>query len=182
MIEKAATIDLIRKLIQEYMDLDPTRVVIYNQPAAIPPVDGLWVAVQFEFSRPLSNRSSYKQNADDSGELDQVQDSNFQSHFTIKIMSKDETALMRKEEVLMALTSDLSQRYQEDNSFLLSFIGDIRDVSEVEASARLYRYDIEVIALDWYKKSKTVPSYDNYEGKIQTEQQELEFTQKTEEP
>jgi len=182
-LDRKPTIDLILGIIRTELDLNENQIVIYNQKALIPPASvGLWVAVQYVFGKPFSNRIEHASSGtDEDPKLESTQDYSVEEHYNVLVLSYDESALARKEEVQMALQSDYAQQVQEANSFSLSKIGDIQDVSEVEASARLFRFDIPVVALAWYQKKKKVDFFDNYQGTIQTEQAALEFTQKTEE-
>lgn len=172
-------IELLRNIIVQEMELPSEHVIIYDEKFKIPPVDTLFAVIELKSARTISNRKSY--DGTDPEELLQVQDLNTQERYVVGIYSRDFSAYQRKEEVAFALASDYAEQVMCKNGFQVSRILEPQDLSQLEASAMLRRFDIEVVMLCWYKKSKAVEYYDTFDVELRTEQVELEFTQKTEE-
>ncbi len=162
--EQKSAISLLRAIIVREMELDPDRVIIYNQKWNIPADDGIFVTLSFLGAKPMSSRSREVQT--ESG-MSEVQEVNMQEMIQIDVMSKSTAALFRKWEVLAALTSVYSQQIQEQNSFKIAILPtDLKDVSEVEGTARLYRFVITVNLFAWYEKTKAVDFYDSFKFKL----------------
>lgn len=180
MLTKYGPIEILRDIIVNQMALDGERVMFYNQKWDIPPDDGLFVEIEFRYAKPYSNRNQLQ---DIQGVTTEVADVNMQEHYTVRLFSKNLDALRRKEEVLMALASIYSQNQQEKNSFRIAPIMNIQDVSEVEASARLYRFDIDVVVLAWYTKKQAQTYYNTLNVEVIVDEGgktvEQDFTQNT---
>lgn len=178
MIKKLSTFEALRKIIIEEMDLNEQSVIIYNQKANIPTTQGLWVFVEFKYSRMISARSTPAGNGP-TGALVERQDLNMQEHYSIGIMSRDTAALERKEEVVMALNSVYSQQVQEENSFKIFRQTPIQDVSELEGTAILYRFDVDIVVHAWYAGTKEPDYFDAFEVEVKTEKESVTFEQPT---
>ena len=156
------TIKLIADIIKSEMSLNDDQIIIYNQKFNIPDFESLFISVGLQSFKSFGNRRSYE---DRSGVFFEVQDLSQQEIISIDIYSRNDEARLRKEEVLMSLNSTLAQQTQEENSFHISRIPiGFNDISEVEASARLNRYNLSIAVLSWYKKEKIVPYYDNFDN------------------
>lgn len=166
-------IDILRDILIREMELAKDRVVVYNQKLKIPEDEFLFVVVEYKFSKTLSNRSVVFT----SGSTSEIQDVNMQEFYTIGIFSSNLEALQRKEEVVMALGSQYSQQMQEKNSFQISRVNPIQDVTDLEPTALLYRFDIDIVVAAWYTKTKAADYYNQFTGEIHTEQLEVDFTQ-----
>ena len=165
-------IDKLVDIIATELALNPARVNIYNQKFKIPTDDGIFVSVAFLGSKAY--RATTK--TQDDGEAPTVdfqeyKEINTQEMYSIKIMSRSTDALSRKEEILGALVSQYAQGVMEANGFKIARLPtNFIDISEVEASARLYAFAITVVVLAAYKINKQVPYYDNFDGQISNEQ------------
>jgi hypothetical protein len=74
--------------------------------------------------------------------------------------------LQRKEESVMALHSIYAQQVQEANSFKIFRNIPIIPVNEVEGTARLYRFDLEVKVMSWYNKVKVAQFLDSHSVEV----------------
>lgn len=174
-------IQILRAIIVKEMELDDEAVMIYNQKWDIPTDDKLYMDIEFRYSKSYSNRNSLPVIK---GKATEQSDVNMQEHYTVRLFSRSTLALQRKEEVLMALASIYSQQQQESNSFRIFPTMNIQDVSEVEASARLYRFDIDVVVMAWYSKSKIQEYYNSLDVQVLIDEAradliEVDFTQNT---
>lgn len=157
------------------MALDDERANIYDEKWKIPKDEGLFVTVELKSAVAFANRKAHEEN--EAGGLDQVQTVNAQERYVVGVFSRDLSAYLRKEEVAMAMSSDYAQRVMEDNSFRVSRVLPALDLSNLEASAMLRRFDVEVVVLAWYEKRSAVRYYDTFKVKANTEQMSREFTQ-----
>lgn len=167
--EKQSAIALLREIIYKEMDLDPDRVMIYNQKWNIPADDGIRVTLSFIGAKVFSVRAD--QDLDGDGNPTEVQRVNMQEMIQIDIMSKSTAALFRNWEVLAALASDRAQVAQEENNFKIALIpNDFKDMSEADGTARLYRFAITIVLHAWYAtKAKAMKFYDTYQFEVQGE-------------
>ena len=165
-------IQLIRQILIEEMELDDDKVMIYNQKWNIPPTEDLFVVVEFKHAKPFSSRNFLD------ASNNEVQEVNMQEFYTIGIFSRSTEALFRKHEVIMALSSMFSQQTQEANSFRISKINPIVDLSPLESTALIYRFDIDIILFSWYEKTKVADYYSEFFGEVYTETLSVPFTQK----
>ena len=103
------SLDLLRDIIMTEMALDDDRVFIYNPKFKLPTFDDIFVVIEFKHSQIISSRTittgtdiNYRQ----------VQDVTSRESIAIDIFSRNTSALYRKEEVIMALTSIYAQQIQ----------------------------------------------------------------------
>lgn len=154
---------LFREIIQRELGLAEERVYIYNQKLMAPQNEGLWVAIGVLNCKPFGNTNKPASSAEG---MDSVQSVNMLATLTIDICSRDTSALLRKEEVLMALNSTYAQLQQERNSF---FIGQLPpgsqfvNLSEVDGAAIPYRFNISVNIQYFVRKIKDIAYFDEFE-------------------
>lgn len=153
----------LRKIIIHEMGLADDRVNIFNQKWKIPTYDDLFIVLECLPSKIISNRSTVKMVP---GEYVEIHDLTVQERITVMVFSRNMDALLRKEEVIMALCSTYSQQIQEQYSFHIARIAPIEDLTMLEGAAQLYRYDIPVIMLTWQTLTKAVEYYDAFTGRI----------------
>lgn len=154
-------LDLICNLIKSNLDLTDEEVWIYNQKRKIPNSPGLFVEVARISARPFSSNS--KCDDDEAGNFVEVQTVNMQETYGITLFSRDESALSRSHEIVMALTGVLSQQIQEQYSFKFGNIPtSFNDTSFLEASARLFRQDVVFNAIRFYSKTRVIQYFDQF--------------------
>ena len=157
----AEPISIIRNIIIKEMDLKPDRIWIYNADAPLPKDSGLFCILSLNAQNPFSNNVKYEGSFEDDT-LNEVQTMNVQADITVSLLSKDNSARSRANEVQMALGSTYSQQMQEKNKMHISRIGNVVDASFLEATSRLNRFDVDCVALYAYKKVKPVDYYDKF--------------------
>jgi hypothetical protein len=154
-------LDVLCTLIKDQMDLPDTSVWIYNQKRMIPHDPGLYVEVALRSMRPFGSNSQHQD--DDAGNFTEYQFVNVQETYGITLYSRDESAITRAYEVVMALSGVLSQQLQETYSFHLGPIPpEFKDTSEVEASARLFRQELIFNAIRSYTKTRVISYFDKF--------------------
>lgn len=158
-LQYITSLDLLRDIVQQEMSLKDNQIYIYGQPFLMPTGTGLFVVIEYKYSKVYSNRNLTPVN---DGDISEEQNVNTQEFLTVQLFSRNFEALRRKEEVAMALKSVYAQQTQEKYAFKLSVNPQILDLSSLEASAMLYRYDVPVVVLTAYQKTKAIKWFDNY--------------------
>ena len=141
------------------MGLDDSRIFLYGQPYVIPEDNGLFVILEYKYSKVYSSRNL---NTAKVSALTQEQNINTQEYLTVQLFSRNWDAYRRKEEAALALKSFYAQQSQEKYSYKLSVNPQIIDLTSIEASAMLYRYDVPVVLLTAYQKIKPVLWFDSF--------------------
>lgn len=151
------------KIIQTEMGLSEGQVMIYNQKKNLPPTSGLWVTVGFLTGKPFGSSTKVVDDVE-------TQIVNMGSVMSIDLMSRDESALDRKEDIVAALGSTFAQQMQEKFSFKIGRLpSNFVDVSEVEGAAILFRYNMSFQVQYVLKKTKKVGFYDTFNHTVLVE-------------
>jgi len=168
-------IDYVRDILVKSLRLEEEQVIIYNQRNwKLPTYEGAFFVLRYDGS-PVIMSNRIKQVPDGITGLKDVQDINAQELITVSICSRNMEALQKKEMVLFALGGTYSQQIQELNSFQIARISPIEDVSSVEASAMLNRFDIPIRVNAWYQVEKTIDFYDTFNVEVDDEGTIREF-------
>ena len=141
------SMDLIRLILVNQMGLDPTKVNIYDEKWKIPPYDDLFIVVEYRNGKVIANRNTFV-----GATQTEVQDLAMYEDIVVGVFSRNREATQRKEEVLMAILSSYAESLQEKYSFKIARAGMIEDLSALEGSAMLKRYDIGLKVYAWYEK------------------------------
>lgn len=180
MIETLPTLQHLRKILIKKLNVPDDRVNIWNQKFDIPSDDGLFIVLSYQPAKVMSNRCTVKYDAVIE-KYQETRDINVQEHITVGIFSRSLEALERKEEVLMAISSVYSQQIQEKYSFSVARISPIEDMSVLEATALLYRFDIPLVVLSHYQIIEDVEYYEEFPVEVKANDGlpliEREFTQ-----
>ena len=143
------------------------RVWIYNQKKNQPTDEKMFVVVSVLTCKPFANTSKFLPDGTT------VQSINMMATLSLNVKSRSTEALLRKEEVLMALASHYAQSQQEQNSFLIGKLppgAQFVNLSEVDGAAIPYRFNISVNMQYFVKKVKAVPYLDQFdEPEVTTE-------------
>lgn len=158
----ADSILIVADIIKEFMALNDNAVYIYNQDFKRNTGD-LQVVIQYNSSTPYSVTNKFKPNAEGVEGATQQLRVQTKEDYTINLLSKNEDARLRKEEVLMALISQRSIDLQNQYQFSIANISSsFIDVSEVEASGALNRFAITISLITSYMKEIDAPYYDDF--------------------
>jgi hypothetical protein len=146
------SLDLIRIICKEQLHLKDDHVSIYDQKWVIPDFDDMFLTIEYRNSRMIANRNIF----DDSGSTPvEWQELNMLENIIVGVFSRTMEAFDRKEEVLMAIKSQFAQFLQEAYMFKIARAGEILDLSYLEGTAMLKRYDIELMVYTWYERKLT---------------------------
>lgn len=145
------TLKYICKIIQDNLELDDQHIYIFNQKYIMPTDKGLFVAVGIEGEQVINQGSDYKM---DGGNYTQEQSLIKQGTLSIDVYSYDFSAIDKKDDVILALNSDMSQNMQDKYSFHIGTTPlSINDVSEQDGTKIINRFNITFNII--YGKSKS---------------------------
>lgn len=158
--QQQTTMDLIRLILLNQMLVNGNamrqdRINIYDEKWIIPSYDDLFIVIEYRSGKCIGNRNTFVSVGTSQQEF---QDVNMLEKIVVGIFSRNREATLYKEQVLMAIMSSYSEYVQNCAAFKICRIGDIEDLSALEASAMLKRYDIELTCYSWYEKI-VVPPY-----------------------
>lgn len=153
---------LVIDIISKVMDLPSKRCFLYDQKIFAPTDVGLYVAVGVGSTRVFAN--SYEFNP-----TTQQYDNfiNCAVMLDIHVVSVDNVAFYKKEEVLMALMSPYSIQQQEANAFSIGRIpsgGQFNDLSEVDGPAVPFHYQMSINVQYAMSKSLATDVFDSFQG------------------
>lgn len=151
------SMDLIRLILIEQMCMKPERVNIYDEKWIIPPYENLFITIEYRNGKTLGNNNYFVNETTESDPVE-CQVVNMLENIVVGVFSRNREATQRKEEVLMSIMSNYSQYIQESYGFKIARAGQIEDLSALEGTAMLKRYDIELSVYAWYKRL-IVPGY-----------------------
>lgn len=149
------------EVLQSELGLPNGRVFIWDQKIFQPTDNGLYIAVGIPSCKPFSNNIKPL-----NGDWSQSsQETNFLALLDVNIISRDTSALIRKEEVLLAMNSIYAQAQQESNSFYIGKLppgSRFTNLSMVDGAAIPYRYQISVNMQYSVTKTKAIPYFDTF--------------------
>lgn len=159
-VKPSDTIYYLVQIIRDFVGLERDQVVVYNQNWKIPPDKRLYVTVGLLYTKPYGSVRTYEER---DGALVEVINLNTQETYDLNIYAYDREALVNKDEVIMALNSTLSQQVQEQFSFKLAKLPtSLKDLSALEGSSNLYRFQADVALLRARRKENVVQYFDKY--------------------
>lgn len=155
------------------MEIDSQNIWIDSQNREIPSTDDLFVIVGMVDSQVYSSKRTIEPT--DAG-MTQYQEVVMRETIQIDLISSTKEARQRRSEVIMSLTSLMSEQKQEEEQFKIfriptSFI----NASEAEGGSTLNRFSIIVPVFVWYKKTKILEAatgeyYDKFSTRVDVEE------------
>lgn len=151
-------LELVCDIIQTQMGLSNDRIYLWDQKIKSPSDMGVWVFVAEVGNKCIANNNKFDPT------LGQIQSVNMRMTLDINIISRDRSAVNRKEEILMALNSFYSERQQELNNFRVypvptGFV----NLSNIDGAAIPYRFTITVNVVYNVVKTSSVDYYDDFD-------------------
>lgn len=159
-------IKIVGDIIKEIMGLSDQQIFIYNQDFKLPQTSGLFVVIQYNTSQIYSSTNEFEPTDVGANEILVTQT---REDYTINVMSKDDTARTRKEEVILSLNSNYSRNQQELYQFKIGRVtGNFTNVSELEGAGFYNRFALPISLLAHYSKTVSTPYYDIFTNSIET--------------
>lgn len=159
MSEYREPVKIIADIISHELGLDESRIFIYNDGRPLPKDKNLYIVLYVRETPPYGSKTEYKEI---DGVFTEVQTLNFQQTVTASIISKDTSARTRFYEVQMAMNSTYSIQQQEKYGCHISRIADVVDLSFLEQTERLNRFDTTIRLLYAVEKKQQVDYYDTF--------------------
>lgn len=151
------------------MALDDAAIWVANQNKKIPNDDGLYVIVGMSDGHVIANNRTTENTLSGMNEIQQVV---MLENIQIDILSKSNDAVLRRHEILTAISSVYSIQLQEQYGFKIfkipaSFINS----SSAEGGSNLNRFSVVIPCHVWYNKTKAIPSingdyYDKFTHRV----------------
>lgn len=155
-------LELFCDILQRELGLADGRVFIWDQKINAPIDLGLYIAVQVMGCKPFAN--SRKEVPDATLGMIEVQSANMMAMLQIDAISRDTSALLRKEEILMALNSTYAESQQELNSFKIGTLPTgFVNVSQIDGAAIPYRFSISVNMQYTISKTRQISYFDTFQ-------------------
>jgi hypothetical protein len=153
------TVKVIADLLESEMDLAKDIVAVYNSARRIPPKKGFFIDVAILGEAPFA-ANARPVNDPAEPEVVAVQTIAQREILQVDIFSADDSARLRRIDMIFALTGIAAQQACERHAMKISNLPQsFIDLSQVEASTRLNRYALTVTVIRSYSKAKTVPSF-----------------------
>ncbi len=151
---------IIVNILQTEMDLPVNNVWLMNQNRKIAIDEQLYIAVGMVDSQVISNTNTPYSTEEGVSELQQVLT---RDNIQIDLLSKSNSALTRRWEVLAALKSVYSEQQQEENEFSIFGIPSVFvNSSSAEGGSQINRFTITVAVHTLYSKTKAITGSENY--------------------
>lgn len=145
-------------ILQTEMDLDEGRVYLWDQKINSPTDFGLFIAVGVLAVKPFGVKSEINPAT---GE--ETQSANFQSDLSVDVISRDTSALYRKEEIILALRSLYCEQQQALNSMrVFPLAPRFVNLSGMDGAAIPYRFSYTVRIQYMINKTKVSPYFDQF--------------------
>ena len=164
------TESIIVDIIEKKMAMKDGSVWIGSQNRKIPLDTSLYIIVTMSNSYVVSAAKPYL--IDKNGRTYEVNEGQELEQIQIDILSRSDSSITRKKEIIMALNSIYSKQKQEQYSFKIcrlpnSFI----NTSYAEGGSQLNRYTITFSAMTWFRKEEPLASngglyYDDFKTRV----------------
>ena len=148
---------IIANIIQQFTGIDASRIVLYNNNFKPPSDPNIYIVVSYSQGPVIANTNKFD---DDTNEY--IYKTVTADTYNIEITSKNRTAFDRKEEIVMALGSYIAKQYEQDENVAIFRPNSILDLSFIEASSALHRYQISGIIHNIKTVRKSVDYYNQF--------------------
>lgn len=162
------TIELLANLLAGDMQAPLGAIQIYNQKRRLPPAEGWFIDVALLGSKPFGVKRGYFNDPADP-DLGESSTCNVQEVIQIDIFSFDESARLRKLDIVFALASTPCQQLAERYAFKIGRNpASLIDVSEGEGSSRLNRFAVTFNVLRSYGRTRVAQTFTQFQNPPQT--------------
>lgn len=153
-------IKVVADIVQTELGLSTGFVMLDYEKNFIPTTQGLYIALAYGNEHAIGN-SNYSIPVETG--MQEIQEVSMLHEVVIDAMSFDESARVRKEEILAALASVYSEQAQQKNLMSIAKVPrGFVNASSLEETKRLNRFVITVAVTALHRKVKSVPYYDTF--------------------
>lgn len=167
----SSSLDIIKQILDEEMNMPPNRVWTYNSNVDLPKDSGLFIILHYGERTPTSNVIKYKPTENG---MEEIQSMNICEEIIISLLSRNYEARDRAHEPHMAMNSTFSRNLQLKEHMHISILGQVWDASFLEATSRINRFDCKIRVFKSYEKIKSVDYYDKFSFETWVNQQDGE--------
>lgn len=153
---------VVADILQEELALDTEHCLLGEQKWDIPADQQLFVVVFDQTAPPIAGTAYMDTDETSPSFGKEVQESTVMHDVRVEIMSFDQSARVRKEEVGMALGGLLAQQMSERYRLQIGRAQTPVSASETEVAGRLQRYVTHVNVTALHRKVKDLPKSDYY--------------------
>lgn len=155
-------------IIRDFMALPQENVWIRDQNRKIPTNNDLHVIVGIVDSKPYSAQSfietRYTEGSDPVPYEVQITRAQVRENVQIDVLSRSVQALLKRNDIYLALNSFSCKQAQENYNFKIARIPtNFVNTSGAEGGSSLNRFTIIVPCLTWYSQEGDMPTYDYYD-------------------
>ena len=156
----AESIKVLGDIIKTEMQLADDRIILYNQKWILPNKSDILIILGYVSLNIVANNTKYETV---NNELVEKQSLCKNDILSIDIISRDDSARLRKEETLLALSSTYAQQQLEVEGMSIGLLPvAFNDISEVEGATRLNRYNVNIQMFSTIYKEKNVDEFNKF--------------------
>jgi hypothetical protein len=146
-------VKILADILSEELELPQERVFIANDGRELPKDDSLYIVLTVNNTTPFGSNVEQKETSDS---MIEIQSLNFKQTIIVSLISKNSDARTTAYEVINAISSLYSIQQQEKYACHIARLSPINDVSFLENTARLSRFDVAINMISWKEKRKTI--------------------------
>ena len=146
---------VLAKIIRTYMQLPEDRVVIYNGNFNAPKDPNIYILISYISGQPLGIKNGF-----DAESQTETASAVMFNTYAVEIISKNREAMERKEEILLALHSQIGLNIAEEHNIRLWRNSNILDLSAIEGAAALSRFRVNIVVSNLKEKQTPIDIYD----------------------
>lgn len=159
--------EVLADIITNELEIDPSRVVLYDQNFKAPKDQDLYVTIATGPTQIIGGNQKFEPadpEADPPTVDREVKTVVKATTYNVEMSSKNEDAKYRNHEIIMAITSNDAQQKMEENNIAIFRTGQILDLSLIEGTSALHRFRIPVIIHSIERKEKAIEVYDSFQA------------------
>lgn len=163
LVQVMSPLQIMCEIIQREMELPDGRVFLWDQKVNSPTDPGLYITVGlFPNAKVIGN---FREEIDAGAfGLQERVSTVFNGRVSVEIMSRDSSALDRKEEIMLALKSTYSQQQQEFNAMrIFNVPSSFVNISQIDGAAIPYRFSIMLGLQYVVSRTKVIPYFDSFQ-------------------
>lgn len=160
------TASILTEIISQGLNLDPSRIFIYNQDFNLPTDNGLFVVIQLIGAEDSSATNQMIEEEDVS--IENLTTLTLE-YYTINVCSRDRSARFRYREVINAL-SNINALYWQD-VFQIKIArnsSQITNLSDLEGGSMLTRIGVDFKVNSWFAQTNNITYYDQFPNSLLT--------------
>lgn len=158
-------IKVVADILNFELGLSSGQIMLSEENFTLPKTPGLFVALSYVSSRPIGTAVTNVPAAEGVAGMTEVQEAAMDHTIQLDVMSFNDDARLRKEEIVMAFASNSSQRFQADNGVQIArHTAPFIDASTLEETQMLKRFITTIRVKALHRKTKSTDYYDQFQN------------------